>query len=499
MGLALAFSIGGGCALVADLGPERIRVADVDASDVASPPVEDLDAAPEADAPNPVVINDGGIGNGVIVEVGASWNHACAVYENGVLYSWGGNHFGQLGRPPSSSDPACIERDGTIHSCQPKPMPVLAISDVAHVSAAGTDFTCAVKKDGKVYCWGRNQWGQVGVFDQDCAVPAPNGTFTVPTRCNPTPQLVLLPQKATALGISAATSCALLEGGDVYCWGFNDGARGGVALQSPSTTPFDGRRHPPTKVQFPAEAGPMVQLNASTSTNTTCARAASGQVWCWGKGHWGQAGRLPTLIGPSACDHCSHVPGAVLDTDGTVLDDAAEIGGGTATCVRRTDMTVWCFGWNAYAELGNGSVDNLRGSVANFIPEKVPLTVPVVELVSRYNQVFVTDSAGDVWAWGENRNGSLGDGTTTGADCFLNGPGCVTSPKKIPALTGMIGISAGHRAMVARKADNTVWAWGNNTQAQLGHLPKSMGDVETCADTTACNPTPSKVPLPTTQ
>jgi alpha-tubulin suppressor-like RCC1 family protein len=491
------FSIQIGCALVVDLGPERTRfiAADVTVGDEASSSSEGgtTDGSTKSDGSS----TDGSADLGAVVEVAASWNHACAVFASGALYCWGGNDFGQLGKPPSASDPICEEKNGTKHFCQPTPAPVPNLTDVASVGRGGTDFTCAIKKDGSVWCWGRNHWGQIGALDQECAVPAAGGAFTTPTRCNPTPQLITLPAKAKALYPGPATTCVLLENGDVYCWGFNDGARAGIALENPTATPFDTRKHPPTKVAFPSEVGPIARLTASSGTNTTCATAQNGKVWCWGKAHVGQAGRLPSSVGPAGCNYCSPIPGAVRETDGGALSDAFVSQTGGATCVRRTDQTVWCFGNNGFGELGQGTTDAIQGDGAHWVPAKVPVLPAIVNLVGQYTYLFATDTTGAVWAWGENRYGSLGDGTTEGAACNNGKLACVTTPKKIPALSGMVEIAVGSSSVVARKSDGTVWAWGANTQGQLGHAPKTGGDIALCSDDLACNPTPSKVPLPT--
>ncbi len=65
---------------------------------------------------------------------------------------------------------------------------------------------------------------------------------------------------------------------------------------------------------------------------------------------------------------------------------------------------------------------------------------------------------GTVWAWGNNSNGQLGDGTTTQR----------TKPVEVSGLSTVIAIAAGDTHTVALKTDGTVWAWGNNSNGQLG-------------------------------
>src|SRR5690606_34778638 len=71
---------------------------------------------------------------------------------------------------------------------------------------------------------------------------------------------------------------------------------------------------------------------------------------------------------------------------------------------------------------------------------------------------LVVDSAGDVWVWGQNAYGQLGDGSTTDS----------IYPKKLDGLGGVDEVSAGYYHSLALKSDGTVWAWGNNEYGQLG-------------------------------
>ncbi|WP_395836206.1 RCC1 domain-containing protein [Cystobacter fuscus] len=68
-------------------------------------------------------------------------------------------------------------------------------------------------------------------------------------------------------------------------------------------------------------------------------------------------------------------------------------------------------------------------------------------------------SDGTVWAWGNNDNGQLGDGTTTHR----------LSPVQVPGLTGVVALAAGNSYSMAMLSDGTVRTWGNNNHGQLGN------------------------------
>ncbi len=68
-------------------------------------------------------------------------------------------------------------------------------------------------------------------------------------------------------------------------------------------------------------------------------------------------------------------------------------------------------------------------------------------------------SDGTVWAWGDNSNGQLGNGTTTGSSV----------PLQVNGLSGVVGVAAGRDDSIVMKTDSTLWAWGNNSNGQLGN------------------------------
>jgi Regulator of chromosome condensation (RCC1) repeat/Carboxypeptidase regulatory-like domain len=66
---------------------------------------------------------------------------------------------------------------------------------------------------------------------------------------------------------------------------------------------------------------------------------------------------------------------------------------------------------------------------------------------------------GTVWAWGSNSNGQLGNGTTTDS----------STPVQVSGLSGVTAVAAGSAHAIALKGDGTVWAWGSNSNGQLGN------------------------------
>jgi len=136
-------------------------------------------------------------------QISAGEFHVCALLDDASVVCWGKNAEGQLGDGSTTNRdvPVATSSFGSGHS-------------VAHVSA-GYDHTCALLTDGGVRCWGSNNNGQLG-----------DGTST--DRSTPPSSDINLGSGYTAIGISSGGghTCAMLNDGDMKCWG----ARGGGQL-----------------------------------------------------------------------------------------------------------------------------------------------------------------------------------------------------------------------------------------------------------------------------
>ncbi|MBU6335456.1 MAG: RCC1 repeat-containing protein, partial [Chloroflexi bacterium] len=189
-----------------------------------------------------------GIG-GSVQSIDAGFRHTCVLLSGGAIRCWGWNDVGQLG-------------DGTT-TTRMTPTDVIGLPRAARAVAAGPWTTCALLDDGSVYCWGRNDDGQLG-----------DGTTTQRTR----PVRVALPGSATAIAAGHSHICALDQDGAVSCWGSNTYGQVGDG----TTT----RRLTPVPV-----AGVFSGVHAiHAGIHHTCAVTMAGRVLCWGYNEYGQLG-----------------------------------------------------------------------------------------------------------------------------------------------------------------------------------------------------------------
>jgi alpha-tubulin suppressor-like RCC1 family protein len=291
-----------------------------------------------------------------VVTLVAGWLHNCALNSAGGVLCWGSNRFFQLG-------------DGQAIGV-PTPTGVTNLSSGVASIGTGDDFSCALMATGGVKCWGNNSSGQLGDGGSGGARSFPDD--------------LAVPVSATALSVGWAHSCYLSSSGGVLCWGRND--FGGLGNGTTSNQSL------PVTVAGLSSGASAISAGALFS----CAIVGS-EVRCWGRNDYGQLGNGGTTT--------STVPVSVRSLPSSIAVIAA---GGYHACVVTGAGGVLCWGSNSLGRLGNGSTTDS------------PLPVQVSGLGSGVRTVaagtFHTcalTTGGAVYCWGYNGYGQLGNGTST--------------------------------------------------------------------------------------
>ena len=136
------------------------------------------------------------------------------------------------------------------------------------------------------------------------------------------------------------------------------------------------------------------------------------------------------------------------------VPEAVAAGAYHSLTLRKTGA-VHAWGQNQYGQLGTGSMESTP------VTSPTPVTrLPAVKAIAGgIGHSLALDLDGQVWAWGLNASGQVGLGSTGGS---------VPSPAKVVGLTGIQHIAAGGNYSLALGADGQVWAWGQNTAGQVG-------------------------------
>jgi alpha-tubulin suppressor-like RCC1 family protein len=302
-----------------------------------------------------------------VVEVTLGAAHTCARKEDGTLFCWGRNAYGQLG-------------DGTtVNKASPVPVTVLGATVVE--VALGSGHTCARKGDGTLFCWGDNYYGQLG-----------DGTTV--DKSSPAPTKLGVNVAEVALGYRH--SCARKQDGTLFCWGDNTFGRLGDGTIFNKSSP----------VAVAALGATVVAVALGDSH--TCARKQDGTLFCWGSNEFGQLGDGTTVNKSS--------PVAVTALGATVAEVALGFG---HTCARKQNGTLFCWGLNASGQLGDGTTVTKSSPVP---VTALGATVVAVALGGHHSCARKED--GTLSCWGDNYYGQLGDGTSADKSSPVGVPLC---------------------------------------------------------------------------
>jgi alpha-tubulin suppressor-like RCC1 family protein len=150
-----------------------------------------------------------------------------------------------------------------------------------------------------------------------------------------------------------------------------------------------------------------------------------------------------------------------------------EVGGTHTVVFQNISGQVWTWGNNAYGQLGDGTQN------ASGVPVRVTAKEPGFNNISSVaaggNHTLALSKGGTVWAWGQNFYGQLGNGDNIGLNQFAPTPVRISANGNSP-LTGMTAITAGGSHSLALTSDGKVWAWGYNGYGQLGQGKKNTVD-----------------------
>jgi len=379
-----------------------------------------------------------------------------------AVWAWGSNGdgynsvFGQLGTDVPQRAYYCY------YSCNndyfmPVPVQVNSITNVIAL-AGGQYHSLAVSQDGAVYAWGRNALGQLGDgTTTNHTTPAPVSALVAPS--DPTMTATTPLTNVVAVAAGANHSLALTKDGLVYAWGYNYNGQ----LGYPTSGDHSVYAVP---VSVPSDAAgdttPLTNVVAiAAHGNSSLALLGDGTVYGWGYNGYGQLG-----AGTTGDNSSGSYPARVVSPGDPTrpLSDVAAIAAGLNFSLFLTkDGAVYAAGNNTNGQLGAG---NTTGS-------STPVTVTNLTGISvtgvaagDYHSLALS-SDGTVYAWGDNGNGQLGGGNTTAA----------YAPQQVAGLSGVQAVVAGANDSLAVKRNHTVMAWGANERGELGN--NTTGDSHT--------------------
>ena len=296
--------------------------------------------------------------------------------------------------------------------------------DLVHAVPGG----CGVDREGKAWCWGHNNFGQLGVGRTDDP-----GVFFPPEE-------VATDVRFRFVDRGAYASCGLAVDDTAWCWGRN--WFGGLG----ASTGTEGTTNVPLPVQ-----GGLTFRQLSMGSEHTCGITHDGKTWCWGQGGDGALGRGGFLdaLAPQ------EIPG---------FSFTKIVAGHWHTCALDTEGAAWCWGYNVYGQLGNGAVrDGINlGELDTRVntPTKVVGDHVFVELAGAHNHNCALTAAGEAYCWGNNVFQQ-----SSGASELTE----LSVPTPAPTDLRFVEVGTGWHHSCGRTAAGEIWCWGGNRFGELGN------------------------------
>jgi alpha-tubulin suppressor-like RCC1 family protein len=325
---------------------------------------------------------------------------SCGISTDSRAYCWGWNNFGQLG-------------DGTTTD-RLTPVAVAGGLRFRQLST-GSEATCGVTTDYRAYCWGINERGELG-----------DGTTTD----HSTPVAVVGGHKFSHIETQFVHTCAVsYPDGRAWCWGLNNEGQLGNGTRDffSHSTPI-------------AVSGGLTFTRISTGASHTCGLTTSNKIYCWGLNNEGQ-------LGDGTDTYRRLTPRLVTGGLAFAWVDA----GGSSTCGVTTDHRAFCWGYGKEGQRGDGAVTERVST-----PRAV-LGGHLFTKVSAGGACGVTTS-NQAWCWGANFAGMVGDGTTIRR----------LTPHLVAGGHAFNQVSTGSHTC-ARTTAAVGYCWGQNFRGELGN------------------------------
>ena len=313
-----------------------------------------------------------------VPRVVAGYNHGVALKSDGTVWTWGYNGHGELGDGTTANKAIPVQVKGANGEGY--------LSDIVAISA-GNNHSLALKSDGSLWTWGYNYYGQLG-----------DGTTT--------------------------------------------------------------QRNTPVQVKGVGGSGNLTNIvDVSAGDIHSIAVKSDGSLWSWGYNGNGQLGD-GTTANRTTPDQVKGAGGS-----GYIANMVAAGAGYRYNIALKSDGSLWSFGYNGYGQLGDGTTADRSLPVQVKGANGSGNLTDVVSLAAGYLHSMALKSDGSLWTWGYNAYGQLGDGTVTNRTTPVQVKGGESGEEY---LTDMMSVSGGNSHSAGVKKDGSVWGFGYNNYGQIG-------------------------------
>jgi alpha-tubulin suppressor-like RCC1 family protein len=287
--------------------------------------------------------------------------------------------------------------------------------------SGGAEHTCGIHTDGTMWCWGRNDFGQLGTSSNDVEDDVPTRVGSASTW--------------TAVSAGGLHTCALGSDFDLWCWGDNIDGQLGIgsgALVAYQPAPL-------------ADAWIAVAAGGLFS----CGIHTDGTLLCWGNNGAGE-------VGSGSAGGVTVLPVPVVGA-GLPPGWLAVAAGNDFACAIGTDHSLWCWGQAAYDSLGSGTGDG--GPTPTAVPVDDGSDAGAWQQVAAGGEsACAIAGGGKLRCWGLGTDGQLGDDNTN--------PAVAPTPVDHDAATWS-AVAVGQAHACGIHTDGSLYCWGANSTDQL--------------------------------
>ncbi len=341
-------------------------------------------------------------------QVAVGSGHACALLEDGTVHCWGMKRGGSLGGGDlDGCDPVDLCEYGA-SCCQatdtccvgddehPSAVAPVSLGGKAKQIVTATKHSCALLEDGSIRCWGSGDNGVMGTAaglecaaeDCDDAEGCCIGDDELPSAV----PAIEFDAPALAIATGTTTTCALLAGGALYCWGRHE---------------ENGHAFDVGDDEVPASAGPVTTggqvTQVTVGASHACALFDDGGARCWGtpQAETGYAGAYDN----EAPDFPANLP--YVDVGGSA---GRIVAGNSATCAVLDSGALVCWGENASGMLGHPGLGHIGDDELPAAVDPVDIGGKVLDVTFGYAHACALLEGGAIRCWGQGWNGQLGNG-----------------------------------------------------------------------------------------
>ena len=445
--------------------------------------------------------DDDGAGDGLlggVTQMALADKHSCVLTEDSGVLCWG--EAGEAGRLGNGTETDSLFPTAVLESAD---TPLTGITQIS----TERNFTCALKADGGVLCWGSGVGNRLGngdtanqlypvvaLEDSSEGIPLSGvkqvsvaayhtcvlkgkgksifcwGGGNAQKQWGDTDTLGYLSEEVLQLDSSFLSNCAIKVSGDIFCWGAGSKGQLGTGASGKSEFPID--------VEDSFYDNLYGIIGVSTSAHHNCVIKAGGELSCWGWNDQYQLGSgkylysiyyeaSPVLFDKNGLGGGSYDP----------LSGVTQVSAGlshTCALVTNEDITggAFCWGGGANGQLGRGHYYDSFLAVSVLLPDGSDFT-PInnlTQITTSVTHSCALTSGREVVCWGDGSHGQLGNGSNDGSttpSLVVEVVGSETRPAT--SFKGILHVSAGESHTCALKeVGGTVFCWGEASSGRLG-------------------------------